>query len=85
MEEQISLQISLKRNSSNSLYIFILSINFKNLIGRLNILIISFMFVKFQEYKKSIAMSSKNVKILSFCNLNLCIKNNLIARIVNNI
>ena len=43
------------------------------------------MFVKFQEYKKSIAMSSKNVKILSFCNLNLCIKNNLIARIVNNI
>ena len=85
MEEQISLQISLKRNSSNSLYIFILSINFKNLIDRLNILIISFMFVKFQEYKKLIAMSSKNVKILSFCNLNLCIKNNLIARIVNNI
>ena len=44
------------------------------------------MLAKFQEDQKSITMLlKKNVKILSFCDLKLCIKNNFIDRIVNNI
>ena len=46
----------LERNPTNSLYIFILSVNFENLTVRLYVLIISLMFTKFQENQKSIAM-----------------------------
>ena len=38
---KLSLQTSLERNSTNSSYIFILSVNFKNLIVRLHVLITS--------------------------------------------
>ena len=38
---KVSLQTSLERNSTNSSYIFILSVNFKNLIVRLHVLITS--------------------------------------------
>ena len=44
--------------SPNSLYIFILSVNFENLTAELYVLIISFMLVKFQEVQRSIAMFS---------------------------
>jgi len=40
--------------SSNSLYIFLLDINFENIIVGLHILIISFMLSKFQKDQKSI-------------------------------
>ena len=51
---KISFQTSLKKNPSNFSYIFILSGNFENLTVGLNILIISFMFVKFQENQRSL-------------------------------
>ena len=38
---KLSLQTSLERNSTNSSYIFILSVNFENLIVRLHVLITS--------------------------------------------
>ena len=38
---KVSLQTSLERNSTNSSYIFILSVNFENLIVRLHVLITS--------------------------------------------
>ena len=38
---KVSLQISLERSSTNSSYIFILSVNFENLIARLHVLITS--------------------------------------------
>ena len=41
------LQTSLERNFTNSLYIFILSVNFKNLTVKLHVLIIFFMLAKF--------------------------------------
>ena len=44
---KVSLQTSLERNPTNSLYIFILSVNFENLTVRLHILIISLMLTKF--------------------------------------
>ena len=49
---------SLKRNSTNFLYISILNVNFENLTVRLYVLIIFFMHVKFQEDQRSIAISS---------------------------
>ena len=55
---KISLQISLEWDLSNSSYIFILTVNFENLIVGLHVLILLFMFAKFQENHKSIAMSS---------------------------
>ena len=47
MLNKVSLQISLERNFSNSLYIFILGMNFENLTVKLHVLIISFMLAKF--------------------------------------
>ena len=58
--------------------------NFKNLIIELHVLIISFILENFQKNQKSTAMSSKNIKSSSFCDLKLCIKNNFIDQIVNN-
>ena len=55
---KVSLQISLERNPTNSSYIFISSVNFKNLTVRLHVLITSLMLTKFQENQRSIAMSS---------------------------
>ena len=55
---KVSLQINLEKNPTNSSYIFILSVNFENLIIRLHILIISLILTKFQENQKSIVMSS---------------------------
>ena len=46
---KISLQTNLEKNPSNFSYIFILRVNFENLTVELYILIISFMFAKFQE------------------------------------
>ena len=57
-KNKVSLQISLERNSTNSSYIFILSVNFENLIVKLHVLIISLMLTKFQENQRSITMSS---------------------------
>ena len=56
--KKVSFQTSLERNSSNLSYIFILSVKFENIIVGLHVLIISFMLAKFQENKKSIAISS---------------------------
>ena len=58
-ENKISLQTSLERNPLNLSYIFILSVKFENLTIGLHVVIISFMFAKFQEDQISIAMSSK--------------------------
>ena len=55
---KVYLQTSLERNFRNFSYVFILSVNFKNLTVRLHILIIFFMHVKFQEDQRSIAISS---------------------------
>ena len=46
---KVSLQTNLERNSMNSSYISILSVNFENLTVRLYVLIIFFVHVKFQE------------------------------------
>ena len=55
--------------------------NYENITIDLHILIIFFMLAKFQEDQKSITMLlKKKVKILSFCDLKLCIKNNFIDR-----
>ena len=75
----------MERNPTNSSYIFILSVNFENLTVRLHVLITSLMLTKFQENQRSILRHQINVIILSFCNLNLYIKNKLIDQIVNNI
>ena len=48
VNEQVSPQISLKKNLSNSFYIFFLLCEFWKSI-RLHVLIISSMFAKFQE------------------------------------
>ena len=40
-------KVSLERNSTNSSYVFILSINFENLTDKWYVFIIFFMFVKF--------------------------------------
>ena len=56
--KKVSFQTSLKRNPSNLSYIFILSVKFENIIVGLHVLIISFILAKFQEDKKSIAISS---------------------------
>ena len=64
---KVFLQTTLERNLTNLSYIFILSVNFKNLTIRLHVLITSLMIKKFQENQKSIAMSSNkcyNIKFL---------------------
>ena len=50
------MEQSFERNSTNSLYISILSVNFENLTVRLHVLIIFFMHVKFQENQISIVI-----------------------------
>ena len=55
---KVSFQTSLERNPTNSLYIFILSVNFENLTIRLHVLITSLILTKFQENQRSIAMLS---------------------------
>ena len=55
---KVSFQTSLERNPTNSLYIFILSVNFENLTIRLHVLITSLILTKFQEDQKLITMSS---------------------------
>ena len=57
-KNKVSLQINLEKNSTNSSYIFILSVNFENLTVKLYVLIISLMLTKFQENQRSIAMLS---------------------------
>ena len=57
-KNKVSLQTSLERNPTNSSYIFILSVNFENLIVRLHVLITSLILTKFQENQRSIVMSS---------------------------
>ena len=44
---KISLKTNLERNPSNFLYVFILSVNLKNLVFGLHVLIISFVLAKF--------------------------------------
>ena len=53
---KVSLQTNLKRNPTNSPYIFILSVNFENLIVRLHVLITSLILTKFKENQRSIAV-----------------------------
>ena len=53
---KVSLKISLEKNPTNSSYIFILSVNFKNLTAKLHVFITSLMLTKFQENQRSIAM-----------------------------
>ena len=55
---KVSFHTSLERNPTNSLYIFILSVNFENLTIRLHVLITSLILTKFQENQRSIAMLS---------------------------
>ena len=57
--------------------------NFDKFNIRLYFLIISSILVKFQENKKSIAMSSINYLISSLYSLKLCMKNKFIDRMVN--
>ena len=64
----------MERNSTNSLHISILSMNFKNLTVRLYILIIFFIHVKFQEDQNQLLSYQINVKISNFYDLKLCIK-----------
>ena len=52
IKNKISLQTNLEINSISSSYISILSMNFKNLIVRLYILITFFVHVKFQKNKR---------------------------------
>ena len=49
---------------SNSFNIFLLNVNFVNIVFGLHVLIISFILAKFQKYQRSIAMSS--IKCLNF-------------------
>ena len=55
---KVSLQTNLEKNPTNSPYIFILSVNFENLIIRLHVLITSLILTKFKENQISITMSS---------------------------
>ena len=55
---KVFLQTSLEKNLSNLSYIFILSVKFENLTIGLHVLILSFILAKFQEYQRSIAISS---------------------------
>ena len=50
---KVFLQTNLERNSTNSSYIFVLSVNFENLTVRLNVFITSLMLTKFQENQRS--------------------------------
>ena len=49
---KVFLQTNLERNFTNSLYIFVLSVNFENLTVRLNVFITSLMLTKFQENQR---------------------------------
>ena len=55
---KVFLQTSIEKNLSNLSYIFILSVKFENLTIGLHGLILSFIFAKFQEDQRSIAISS---------------------------
>ena len=52
MKEKVFLQTILERNPSNSFYIFLLDVDFKNLTVELHILIIFSILAKFQKKKK---------------------------------
>ena len=82
---KVSLQTNLERNPTNSLYIFILSVNFENLTVRLHVLITFLMLTNFKKIKNQLLCHLINVIISSFCNLELYIKNKLNDQIVNNI
>ena len=58
ISNKVFFQTSLEKNLSNLLYIFILSVKFENLTIGLHVLILSFILAKFQEYQRSIAISS---------------------------
>ena len=76
----------LKRNISNNSYSFsLLNVNFENITIGLYVLIIFFTLTKFQEYQKSITLSS--IKCLNFKFLwsKVMHKNKFINQIVNNI
>ena len=59
--------------------------NFENLTIRLHVLITSFILAKFKKIKNQLLYHQINVKISSFCDLKLCIKNKFIDQIGNNI
>ena len=59
--------------------------NFENLTIRLHVIIIFFILVKFLENQRQLLYHQINVKISSFCDIKLCIKNKFIILIVNNI
>ena len=48
MKEKVFLQTILERNPSNSFYIFLLDVDFENIIIELHVLIISFILAKFK-------------------------------------
>ena len=48
---KVSLQTSLEKSPTNSSYIFILNMNFENLIVELHVLIISFILANFKKIK----------------------------------
>ena len=76
---------SLEKNPSSSYCIFLLDVNFENLIIELHVHIISFILVKFKEYQKSKTMLSTKYLNSSFWGLQLCIKSKIINQTVNNI
>ena len=84
LTNKVSLQINLERNPINSSYIFILNVNFENLIVKLYVLITFLILTKFQKDHR-LLYHQINVIISSFCDLKLYIKNKLIDQIVNNI
>ena len=72
---KISLQISLKRNSTNSSYVVILSVNFENITIRLYVFIISFMLAKSSNINKiylqtSLKKNSTNSSYISILSVN---------------
>ena len=59
--------------------------NFENLTVGLHVLIILFMLANFKKIKYQLLCHQTNIKISSFYDLKLCIKNKFIGRIINNI
>ena len=84
-KNKVSLQTNLERNLTNLSYIFILSVNFKNLTVRLHDLITSLILTKFQGNQRLIATSLNKCYNFKLLYLKLYIKNKLIDQIVNNI
>ena len=85
---KVSLQTSLERNSTNSSYIFILSVNFENLIVGLHVLIILHVCKISRRSQINYFIIKQMLKLISsFCNLKLYIKKKkkFIDLIVNNI